>query len=149
MYVRMIKLLNKQNYWCENILCSYWLIVGRGFLTPSFMKIPLYCLPLFFQILFNPHLPTFTPTAFFVALFLWLNWWSLHICCVILPNDTSDLHMSSLGIIVPEGPYCVFYVIRHQVYWGQTDVFFLQVLWFYITRIKTQHLQGLREWRTH
>ena len=27
-------------------------------------------------------------------------------------NDDMDLHMSSLGTLVPEGPWCVFYVTR-------------------------------------
>ena len=31
-----------------------------------------------------------------------------------------DLHISSLGIAVPEGPCCVFYATKHQVYWGLT-----------------------------
>ena len=29
-----------------------------------------------------------------------------------------DLHISSLGILVPEGPWCVFYATRRQLYWG-------------------------------
>ena len=28
--------------------------------------------------------------------------------------------MSSLGNLVQEGPWCVFYATRHQVYWGLT-----------------------------
>ena len=55
----------------------YYIIVGRGFLTSPpplhFMKTPLYCLPLLFQILSNPK-----PSPF-VALFLWLNVWSQQI----------------------------------------------------------------------
>ena len=34
----------------------------------------------------------------------------------ILPNDITDLQMSSLGTIVPEGPCCVFYVTKRQLY---------------------------------
>ena len=33
-----------------------------------------------------------------------------------------DLHMSSLGTLVPEEPWCAFYATRHQVYWGLTHV---------------------------
>ena len=29
--------------------------------------------------------------------------------CVITLHDNMDLHISSLGILVPEGPWCVFY----------------------------------------
>ena len=31
-----------------------------------------------------------------------------------------DQHMWSLGTLVPEGPWCVFYATRCQVYWGLT-----------------------------
>ena len=37
-----------------------------------------------------------------------------------LLNFIMDLHLSSLGTLVPEGPCCVFYVTRHQVYRGMT-----------------------------
>ena len=33
-----------------------------------------------------------------------------------------DLHVSSLGTLVPEEPWCAFYATRHQVYWGLTHV---------------------------
>ena len=46
--------------------------------------------------------------------------WSHDIWCAILLNDNIELHMSTLGSLVPEGPSCVFYAIRHQVYWGLT-----------------------------
>ena len=56
--------------------------IDRGFLIPYFMKTPLYCLPPpFFK--FCPTTPSpppapppplsSTPTALFVAMFLWLN----------------------------------------------------------------------------
>ena len=35
-------------------------------------------------------------------------------------NDNIDLHMPNLGTLVPEGPWCVFYATRIQVYWGLT-----------------------------
>ena len=76
------------------------------------------------QILFNltPSLstPTPTPNALSLVLFLWLNGWLHHIWCATLLNDIMDLHISSLGNLVPEEPRCVFYTLRHQVYWGLT-----------------------------
>ena len=39
-------------------------------------------------------------------------------------NDIVDLHLSSLGTFVPEGPCGVFYATRRQVYWGLTHVIF-------------------------
>ena len=37
-------------------------------------------------------------------------------------NVIMDLHMFSLGTLVPEGPWCVFLAKRHQVYWGLTHI---------------------------
>ena len=54
-----------------------------------------------------------------VVLFLWLYGWSRHIWCAILLNNM-DLHMSSLGTLVTEGPWCVFHATRCQVYWVLT-----------------------------
>ena len=45
---------------------------------------------------------------------------SQHIWCAILHNDNMDLNMSSLGTLVPEEPWCMFYATRCQVYWGLT-----------------------------
>ena len=101
----------------------------QGVITPLFYEEPLYCLPhppFFFQILSMPlsptslSPPTSTPPVLSIILFLWLNGWSYHIWCAILLNDNMDLHMASLGTLVPEGPWCVFYALRHQVYWGLT-----------------------------
>ena len=36
-------------------------------------------------------------------------------------NDDMYLHMSSLGTVVPEGSWCMFYATGHQVYWGLTQ----------------------------
>ena len=91
------------------------------------MKTPYIAYPTPFQILPNPSSlspPTPTPTALSVVLFLQLNGWSCHICCGILLNDIMDLHMSSFGTLVPEGPWCVFYATRHQVYWGLAHLIF-------------------------
>ena len=33
-----------------------------------------------------------------------------------------DLHLLSVGTLVLEGPWCVFYAIKWQVYWGHVFV---------------------------
>ena len=89
--------------------------------TPS-----LYCLPLHPFLKFCPHTPTPTslspstpaPTVLSVVMFLWLNGWSCHIWCAILINHNMDLYMSSLGTLIPEGPWCVFHATRQKVYWS-------------------------------
>ena len=100
-------------------------------------------------------LPTPTPTALSIVLFLWLNGRSRYIFTVdVLFNDNKDLHMSSLWILVPEGPWCVFYATSRQVYWGLTHCDFLLVLWFDITHThihthkNTQHTLGPVDWHT-
>ena len=101
---------------------------GVGFIMEGCLWRPLYIAypPSFFQILSNPLSLTFLqpPTSTLIVLsvvqFLWLNGWSYHIWCAILPNDNMDLHMSSLGTLVPEGPWSVFYATRCQVYLGLT-----------------------------
>ena len=57
--------------------------------------------------------PPPTPTVLSAVLFVWLNKWSHHIWCAVFLPDNMDLHMSSLGTLVPERPWCVFYAIRH------------------------------------
>ena len=77
-------------------------------------------------------------------MFLWLNAWSCHSWCFVSLNDITDLHMSSLGILVPEWPSSMFYATRRQVYWGLTQCVFLLLLWFDFTHSQTkiQHTQG-------
>ena len=89
--------------------------------------------------------PTPTHTALSAVLFPWLNGWSRHIWCATLLNDVMDLHMmSSLDTLVPEGPWCVIYATRHQVYWYLTRVFSL-VLWYYTnTHTHTPHITLMR-----
>ena len=121
----------------------------------------LYCLPpppfFLFQILSNPlspaslSPPTSTPTVLSVVLLLWLNGWSCHIWCAILLNDNMNLHMSSLGTLIPEGPWCVFYATRHKVYW---DLTYNVVFYWYSdlipqTHKRTQHTWWPVDWQTH
>ena len=94
--------------------------------NPPYLWRPLYYLPLLFQKIFQPpptslSPPTPTPTVLPVVLFLWLNGWSHHIWCANLLNDNMDLHISSLGTLVPERPWCVFYGTRCQVCWALTN----------------------------
>ena len=135
-------------------------VVGRGVLTLLFYKeLPLYCLPPPFSNFDHPPPPTsMSPpnpnhTALSVVTFPWLNGWSCHILYAILFNDNMDLYMSSLGTLVPEGAWCVFYATRRQVYWGLTHnvVFY----WYsYLishtqTEKHTQHTQGPVDLHTH
>ena len=71
------------------------------------------------------------------VLFHWLNGWSRHIWYAILLNDNMDLQISSLGTLVPKGPWCVFYATRRQVYWGLTHMFFTGTLIWYYTHTHT------------
>ena len=102
--------------------------------------------PFFFK--FCPPLspPTPTPTVFSAVLFLWLNRWSYHVWCAILLNNM-DLHMLSLGTLVPEGPWCVFNATRHHIYGGLAHnvVFY----WYSDFVIIIQHTQGPVHWHTH
>ena len=102
----------------------------------------------FFEILSNPIHFHFTVLS--VVLFLWQNEWSRHTWCAILLNDNMDLHMSSLGTLVPEGPWCVFYVTRRQVYWGLThNVVFTGTLIWYHTNTQTHALHSGASRLTH
>ena len=87
-------------------------MVGGGVLTPYLMKSPFFkfCQPPPFLLPPTPTLP-----ALSVVLFLWLDGWSRYIICTILLNDIMDLQMPSVGTLVPEGPWCVFYATRRQV----------------------------------
>ena len=86
----------------------------------------------------------------------WQNGCLRHIWCAILLNDIMDPHMSNLCTSVSEGPWCVFYAIRHQIYWGLTHVIFC---WYpdmishtqthSNTYTQTQHSQGPVDWHTH
>ena len=107
------------------------------------MKTHLYCLPPLLQISSNPPPPRLQPPTlqlflFLCSLFLWLNGCSRHIWCGIQLNNIMDLHMLSLGALVPEGPWCVFYGTRRQAYWGVTHNV---VFWYYYNLIPHTHTQ--------
>ena len=84
-----------------------YVIVGRGFQPPYFMKTTFsdFVQPPSFPVASNPTPP---PLLFLLPCFIWLSRWSCHIWCAILLNDIIDLRMLSLGTLVPEGPWCVF-----------------------------------------
>ena len=126
-------------------------LVGRGLLSVLFYEDPLptpmlptrpfsnFCQPSPpSRTCLSP--PTPTVIVFSVVLFLWLNGWSHHI--------NMDLHISSLGTLLPEGPWCVSYARRHQVYWGLKQCGFSLVLGFDITR-KTYTAQSGASRLTH
>ena len=133
-------------------------IVGRGVLTPLFYEAPLYSLPPppphpFSNFVQPPPFPChLQPPP--PLLFLSLNGWSHHIWCAILLN-IMDLHMSSLGTLVPKEPWSVFYAKRRQVYWGLTHhVVFCRYSDLISNTHKdthkdTQHIQGPVDLHTH
>ena len=94
------------------------------------LRRPCYIAYPLFQIL-PTCLPTFTPTALFVALILWLSEWSRSIWCVILINDIMYLHMSSLGTLVAEGPSCAFY--EHSIKF--TELCHIMIMWFFASTL--------------
>ena len=109
----------------------------RGPKPPYSIKTPLYYLPTPFFKFFSPpspppHPPSLFPVnskpyphCFFCCLASLAEWVIMPHWWAILLNDTMDLHMSSLGTLVTEGPWCVFYATKCQVYWGLThNVFF-------------------------
>ena len=107
----------------SKICCDIKAIVDRGILTPGILwRLPYIAYPShLFNILSSlPPLPIlfFGATNPHAVLFLFLNGWSRHILCSILLNAIMNLHVPSLGIFVPDGPWCVFYATRCQVYWG-------------------------------
>ena len=117
-------------------ICSFLSLVTR-LATPTFD---------------HAHSPKPPPEmAIAIVLFLWLNGWSRHIWCAILLKDNMDLHRSSLGTLIPEGPWRVFYAKRSQVYWGLTHnvVFYWYSDLISQTYKHTRHTQGQADWHTH
>ena len=138
---------------CQHIL---WRIVGmKGPNLPILWGPP-------FSNFIQPHFPVASyphPNCSFCCLV------SLTERVIVAPHlmryftyDIKDLYMSSIGTLVPERPWCVFYGTRHQVYWVievWQIVWFFLVLWFDITHPKTckhtetQHTLGPVGWHTH
>ena len=105
----------------------------------------IYCLALPFSNPPHPHFPVnsnlHSHCSFCCHVSL-AEWWSYHIWSAFLLTDNMDLYISSFGTLLPEGPWCVFYATRRQVYWGLTSVLIL-VLWFDITHtLKHTNTQG-------
>ena len=127
--------------WWEIFKVSLYIWL-RGANLPILSRPPILPLSLFFKFCPIPStflsLPFPTPTVLSIVLFLWLNGWSRCIGCAILLNDNMDLHILSLGTLVPEGPWCVFYIARHHVCWGLThNVVFRGTLIWYHTHTNT------------
>ena len=79
-----------------------------------------------------PLTPNLTPAP--LVFLLSCFYFCCPVCCLfaILLNDNMDLHILSLGTLVSEGPWCVFYVTRCQVYGGLThNMFFTGTLIWY------------------
>ena len=118
-----------------------WFYNGPPILpTPPFSKFVL--LPLLCHLQPPPALP-----ILFSCFFSWMGDDSR--CDAILLNDNMDLYMLSLGTIVPEGPWCVFYATRHEVYWG---LIYNMVFYWYpdlISHKRTQHTQRPVYQHTH
>ena len=142
--------------WGRTLECGGWkslYTVGRRVLTTLIYEAPLlYCLPPFFQILFHPS-PTYlsppnaTPTVFSVVLFLWLNGWSRHIWCAILLNDNMNLHISSLGTLVPKGPWCMLCNKASSLLRSDTCGFYSTPIWYHKHTNTHNTLRG--HWQTH
>ena len=66
-----------------------------------------------------------------------LNGGSCHRCYFLL-NGTMDLHMPSLGTLVPQGPCASFMEQGINLLRSNTWLHFFPVLWFDVTHIKTK-----------
>ena len=116
-------------WWVNGKFLKPLYIVGKGVLTPYFLKFPLYCLLLPFPYFCLPpplpplpcHLQPSSPLLFLLFCLFWVNEWSQHIWCAVLLNENMDMHTSNLDTLVPEGSWCLFYVTRCHVYWSLTD----------------------------
>ena len=114
-----------------------------------------YCLcPLFQMLSTPPPPPTFlspptSPPLFFLLSCLF-SWMGDHTTFDVLFSDNINQHMSSLGSLVPEGPGCVFYAIRHHVYFGLTHtICHIYLIRHTQTQKHTHHTQRPVDWHTH
>ena len=131
-------------------------------LTPLFYENPTLILPnpqpflnfvqsftsLCFPITSNPHSHPHYSFRYPVSLAEWVI-----MPYLILLHDNMDLHMSSLGTLVPQGPWSVFHAKRCQVYWGLIGnvvfYWYSDLISHTHTRKHTQHTQGPVDWHTH
>ena len=112
--------------------------------------------PLFYedQSFSNLYTPPFllspTPSPLFFLLFCFFGWISDYTTFVVL-FYLMDLRVSSLGTLVPEGSWFVFYATRFQVYWGLTHnvdfYWYSDLIWQ--THKHRQHTRGQGDWNTH
>ena len=86
----------------------------------------------------------FLKSLYIVVLFGWMgDYTTFDVLFYLIVK--MELHMPSLSTLVPEGPWCVFYSTRRQVYWGLAHiVVFYLLIFFNITHkhSNTQHTQG-------
>ena len=127
-------------------------IVDREFLASLLCEDPPYCLPPLFKVFTSPpfsashtdtdtdtHIHTHThtpdpparPAVLFAVFFLWLNGWLRYIWCVVLPNDIIYLHMSNLGILVPQEHCGVFYATKPQCTVYSVQFFASTLIWYH------------------
>ena len=127
-------------------------MVGTGFLTRTILLRPpspyiAYPRPPLFQIFSNPFLSPLplscTPLLFLLSFFF--GWMGDHATFDAPLNDIMDLCLSNFDTLVPEGPCCVFYVTRRQVYWDQTHVVFCR----YSDLISHTHAHTCARTHTH
>ena len=132
-----------------NYRCSWQRVLNPHppyfFLTLLYIALPTP-LPLFFKFCPTP-LSNLHPHWSFRC-HVSLADWIIVPRCVILRNHIMDQHMSSLGIIVPKGPCCVFYATRHQVYWSlpHCGLFTSILIWYHTKTHRTE--QELIDWHT-
>ena len=127
-------------------------IVGTGGANSLILWRPsLYCLYSLFQVLPTPPTSlspqTLIPNALSVVMFLWLNGWSCHIWCAILCNNNMDLHMSSLGTLVTEGPWYVFYAkgVKLTEVWHIMWLFTGTLIWYHTHTHTNKHSSTLQD----
>ena len=85
------------------------------------MKTPLYWLPPFLKFCPTPlprYLQPLPPLLFLMSCFF--GWVGDRATFDVLFYDVMDLYMSTVGTLVPEGPYYVFYAGRCHVFWDLT-----------------------------
>ena len=113
---------------------------------------PILPTPLFSNFVQSPP-PTYllppnpTPNIFSVVLFLWLNGWSHHIWCAFLLNDNMNLHILSLGTLVPKGPWCMLCNKASSLLRSDTCGFYSTPIWYHKHTNTHNTLRG--HWQTH